>query len=121
MLRFHLFSDRYIALQIKNSIRSVFAINPVTTENMDITNIEKSSCYRELTPWAVSKRNGTQRRTKVNPWCMHCTYCGMPKGTCQTEATSNSEKSHNLIFLTASGRQASRQAVNQEKIPLNKK
>ena len=23
---------------------------------------------------------------------MHCTYCGMPKGTCQAEATLNSEK-----------------------------
>ena len=23
---------------------------------------------------------------------MHCTYCGMTKGTCQAEATSNSEK-----------------------------
>ena len=23
---------------------------------------------------------------------MHCTYCGMPKGTCRAEATSNSEK-----------------------------
>ena len=23
---------------------------------------------------------------------MHCTYCGMPKGTCPAEATSNGEK-----------------------------
>jgi len=23
---------------------------------------------------------------------MHCTYCGVPKGTSQDEATSNSEK-----------------------------
>jgi len=23
---------------------------------------------------------------------MHCTYCGLPKGTCQAEAMSNSEK-----------------------------
>ena len=22
----------------------------------------------------------------------HCTYCGMPKGTCRADATSNSEK-----------------------------
>ena len=23
---------------------------------------------------------------------MHCMYCGMPKGTCQAKATSNSQK-----------------------------
>ena len=28
----------------------------------------------------------------VSPSRMHCTYCGMPKGTSQEEATSNSEK-----------------------------
>ena len=38
-----------------------------------------------------AKMNGTQRRTLVNPWRMHCTYCGMPKGTCQAKTTSNSE------------------------------
>ena len=39
-----------------------------------------------------AKMNGTQRRTLVSPRRMHCTYCGMPKGTCPTEAMSNSEK-----------------------------
>ena len=39
-----------------------------------------------------AKMNGTQRRTLVSPWRMHRTYCGMPKGTCRAEATSNSEK-----------------------------
>ena len=39
-----------------------------------------------------AKMNGTQRRTLVSPWRMHCTYCGMPKDTCRAEATSNSEK-----------------------------
>ena len=33
-----------------------------------------------------AKMNGTQRRTLVSPWRMHCTYCGMPKGTSQAEA-----------------------------------
>jgi len=36
--------------------------------------------------------NGTLRRTLVSPWRMYCTYCGIPKGTSQAEATSNSEK-----------------------------
>ena len=39
-----------------------------------------------------AKMNGTQRRTLVSPWRMHCTYCGMPKGTCRAEVTLNSEK-----------------------------
>ena len=47
--------------------------------------------YRESTSWTVSKINGTQRRTKVSPWCVHFMYCGMPKGTSRDEATSNSE------------------------------
>ena len=41
-----------------------------------------------------AKMNGTQRRTLVRKSMkMHCTYCGMPKGTCPAEATSNSKKS----------------------------
>jgi len=39
-----------------------------------------------------AKMNGTQRRTLVSPWRIHCMYCSMPKGTSQAEATSNSEK-----------------------------
>jgi len=39
-----------------------------------------------------AKMNGTQKRTLVSPWRMHCTYCGMPKGTSWDEATLNSEK-----------------------------
>ena len=39
-----------------------------------------------------AKMNGTQRRILVSPWRMYCTYCGMLKGTCRAEATSNSEK-----------------------------
>ena len=39
-----------------------------------------------------AKMNGTQRRILVSPRRMHYMYCGMPKGTSQAEATSNSEK-----------------------------
>jgi len=38
------------------------------------------------------KMNGIQRRTLVSPRRMHCTYCGMPKGTSWAEVTSHSEK-----------------------------
>ena len=39
-----------------------------------------------------AERNGTQRRTKVSPRCIHCTYCGVPKGMSQDKVTLNSEK-----------------------------
>ena len=41
-----------------------------------------------------AKMNGMQRRTlvHVNPWKMHCMYCGMPKGTSQAKTTLNWEK-----------------------------
>jgi len=39
-----------------------------------------------------AKMNGTQRRTLVSPWRMHCTYYDMPKDTSHAEVTSNSEK-----------------------------
>jgi len=39
-----------------------------------------------------TKMNGTQRRTLVSPWMMHCMYCSMPKGTSWAEAMSSSEK-----------------------------
>ena len=39
-----------------------------------------------------AKMNGTQRRILVSPRRMHCTYCGMSKGTSRAETTLNSEK-----------------------------
>ena len=55
--------------------------------------LERScTSYHELTPCAVSKDKWDTKDDKVSPRCVHCTYCGMPKGTFQTEATSNSKK-----------------------------
>jgi len=45
-----------------------------------------------------AKRTGTQRRIKVAPWCMLCSYCGWKKGTSWDEATSNSEKLRPIAF-----------------------
>jgi len=50
-----------------------------------------SHATTKLTLFAVM--NGTQRRTLVSPWRMHCTYCGTPPGTSWAEATLNSVKS----------------------------
>ena len=53
----------------------------------------KSLCSTANRQLSLSvKRNETQRRTKVSPWCMRCTYCGIPKGTCQAGVMSNCDK-----------------------------
>ena len=60
----------FTALQTKNSSGSASAINTLTTENVDDSCIykhRKAMSYHKLAPWAVGKRNGTQRRTKVSP------------------------------------------------------
>ena len=69
-LCFQLCSARYTALQMKNSVRIISAINPVSMENTDNSHLLLGSHalhYHELTPWAVRKRNGIQRRTEVSP------------------------------------------------------
>ena len=53
---------------------------------------EAITCYRHIDTLLSAKINGRQRKTLVSQLRMHCTYCGMPKGTCQAETTSNSEK-----------------------------
>jgi len=58
---------------------------------------------------------GTQRRVLVSPRGMQCKYCGMPKGTSQAEATSNSKKNEYVPFELCCFegiRQAGRQAVS---------
>ena len=58
-LHFQLCSASYTVLQTKNSSRTATAINPVTTENMDNFHLQTEShalCYRESTPWAVSRK-----------------------------------------------------------------
>ena len=60
-------------LQMKNSVRIVSAINPVTTENTDDSHLQMypreamhhATANRHL--GLSAKRNGTQRRTKVSP------------------------------------------------------
>ena len=94
-----------LACYTKKNIRIASAINPVTTENMDdclqmncrIT-MHRATVNRHL--GLSGKRNGTQRRTKVSPWCVYCTYYGMPKGTSRDEATSNSEKIKSIALVS---------------------
>jgi len=62
-----------------------------------------------------AQTNGTQRRTLVSPRRMHCTYCGMPKGTSRTEAMLNSEKTKpiTLAVIKLCLSEGIRQAVSQ--------
>ena len=44
------------------------------------------------TPFAVSQDEWDTKENTGKSMKMHCTYCGMPKGTSLAEVTSNSEK-----------------------------
>ena len=65
-----------------------------------------------------AKMNGTQWRTLVSPWRMHCMYCGMPKGTSQAEVMLNSEKIKSITLAVIE--LCLSKGISQWKIPLNK-
>ena len=111
-------SAHYTALQVKNSCKIVSASSPFTTENMDDSHLQtycreamhRISMNRHL--GLSAKRNGTQRRTKVSSLCIHCTHCGMPKGTSRDEVTSNREKIKPIVLAIIELRDI-KQAVSQ--------
>ena len=76
MLHCQLCSNHYTAVQIKNCSKSTSVIK-VATMKYDST--MHPSYHLKL----------SIRRTLAYPWRI---YCGMPKGTSQTEATLNGEK-----------------------------
>ena len=95
MLLCRLCSTRCTAVRIKNCLKSTSAIKiAIMKKNTDDFHYEgKPSCATAKIDTSLSaKMNETQRRTLVSPWRMHCTHCGMPKGTSRAEVTSNSEK-----------------------------
>ena len=110
-------SAHFISLQTKNN-RSASAVTMENTDNSRREAIMLTAANHHLE--ILAKRNGTQRRT--NPWCMHCTYCSMPKNMSLDEATSNSERikpvALAIIKLHLSEELVSYESVNQ-KIPLN--
>ena len=87
MLHCWLCSIRYTAVRIKNCLKSTSTFKIATMKNMDDFRYKgKLSCASPNRHFSLSaKMNGTQKRTLVSPKRMHCTYCGMPKGTCQAE------------------------------------
>ena len=56
-------------------------------ENLYTTNISTLTVYSSTNQDEWNTKEDTGKSLK-----MHCMYCGMPKGTSQAEATSNSEK-----------------------------
>jgi len=78
-------------LQINNCLKRTFA--PLwKLWKISITNGSHHVPTQNLRFSWWAKMNGTQRRTLVSPWRMHCMYSGMAKDTSQAEATSNSKK-----------------------------
>jgi len=86
----------YIAVRIKNCLKSTSVIKVSIMKSMNDFSLRKGSHYMQPLNQCFSlsaKMNGTQRRTLVSPWRMHCIYYGMPNDTSWAEATLNSEKS----------------------------
>ena len=94
MLRCQLCSTRYTAVQIKNCSKSTSTIKVATIKKYRwfLFRRETIICYRQIDTSLSAKMNGTQRRTLVSSWRMHCMCCGMPKGTFWAKVTLNSEK-----------------------------
>jgi len=86
---------RYTAVQIKKCSKSTSVVKVATMKSTNNFSLRKGSHHVQPPNYCFSlsaKMNGTQRRTLVSPWRVHCMHCGVPKGTSQAEATSNSEK-----------------------------
>ena len=92
--RCQLCSTCYIAVRTKNCSKSTSAIKVATMKIQTISIMKGSHHVLPANRHFLlsAKMNGTQRRTLVSLWRMHCMYCGIPKGTCPAEATLNGEK-----------------------------
>ena len=91
MLRFWWCLTIYRTFQAKDSMRNTFAIIAVTT------------CKSSMKPWystttnsiLLKKERGHKegiRKTKIAPWCIHCSIFGSRKGTFWDKMTLNGEE-----------------------------
>ena len=96
VLHFEMYPAHYKVLQMKNTMRRISAVNPVTMTNLDDSHYKHREtimqCYCESTPCAASK-DKWDRKENTGKSMKQALYCSMPKGTCCCEATSDSEKS----------------------------
>ena len=97
-LRFQPCSASYTALQTKNSVRIISAINPVTTENTDDSRLQtycREAMHRTTTNrhlWLSAKRKWDTKEDKGKSM-MHVLYIlRYAKGMSWDEATLNSKK-----------------------------
>jgi len=66
-----------------------------------VSNIRSYSCAtmnQHLCCGKEGKRAGTQRKTKVSPYCTHCSDCGWRKGTFWPKATSMGKKNEPIAL-----------------------
>jgi len=105
-LHCQLCSTRYAAVWINNCLKRTFA--PIWKSWMEaITCLPQN---RHFSWW--TKMNGTQRRTLVSPWRMHCMYSSMEKDTSwwKNQARSFRHCWVTQVWRHQVGRQAGRQA-----------
>ena len=85
-----LLSAMFSLLQMKNSRRRNQPSHHRKYERY--INVGNPLHYCKSTPWAVSKKRWDTKEDKVSPWCVHCIYCGIPKGMSPDKVMSISEK-----------------------------
>jgi len=99
-LHCQLCSTRYQPVQIEKYLKSNCVIK-VPSMKIFFYEEEAITCNHWInTFFCQQKWMEHKRRELVSPWRMHCTYCGMPKGTSQVEVTSNSEKIKCIALAT---------------------
>jgi len=102
----------YCILNLLHSQRSTSVIKVATLKNANDFRYTKKPLHAtsKVTLFTVSK---DEWRTLVSLWKMHCTYCGMPKGTSWAEAMLNSEniKSVALAIIKLWRHQSGSQSV----------
>ena len=119
-LLYQLCSTCYTVVRIKKCLKSTSVLKVATMKNTYDFSLRKGS--HQVQPpnqrFSLSaKMNGTQRRTLVSPWRIHCTHCGVPKGTSRVEQCKNQARSHSRYRVMLDWRhQSVRQSGSQSVI-----
>ena len=77
----------YLIKLLKKQVDVVLLLKPNAHQVTDDCRSQAITLYRKSTPWAVSKKEMVHKGGQRYPRCVHCKYCGIPKGICQAEVT----------------------------------
>jgi len=104
-------------VQINSCLKSSFVCKVITTKKYGqflICKKRKPSCAdHEIGTFSVSKDKWYTKEDTGKSKKMHCTHFGMPKGTSQAEAMSNSEKIKLVALATVELSEGIRQSIEK--------